>query len=87
MAYSKIVIFAILALSLLLSGAETRNAVLPGSELFEKCCTDLPEFGNCETKKDDQRCKKMCLDGCSMNKGGACQPISAAFGPVCSCYC
>ncbi|XP_019090036.1 PREDICTED: defensin-like protein 24 [Camelina sativa] len=87
MAYSKIVIFAILALPLLLSGAETRKAVLPGSELFKMCCKNQPEFGTCDTKEDDERCTQMCLDGCSTNKGGGCQPISAAPGSVCSCYC
>ncbi|XP_010492547.1 PREDICTED: defensin-like protein 24 [Camelina sativa] len=86
MAYSKIVIFAILALSLLLlSGAETINAVMRRSKF--RCCKNQADFGTCDTKEDDRRCEKMCLHGCSANKGGGCQPIDAAPGSVCSCYC
>ncbi|CAL9230524.1 unnamed protein product [Arabidopsis halleri] len=87
MASSKFVLFAILALSLLLSGTEARKTVWPSSELDPKCCSQQPEFGKCETKEDDQKCTQMCLDGCATNKGGGCQPITEAPGAVCSCYC
>lgn len=70
-----------------LAGAESRKAVWPSSELDAKCCKYQPDFGKCDSKEDDQRCTQMCLDGCSTNKGGGCQPITEAPGAVCSCYC
>ncbi|EOA22116.1 hypothetical protein CARUB_v10002673mg [Capsella rubella] len=84
MAYSKFVLYAILAVSLLLSGAETKTAV---GHRLAKCCNHQPQFGKCDTKKDDDRCTKMCMNGCSTNKGGGCQPILAAPGSGCLCYC
>ncbi|KAL1213077.1 Defensin-like protein 24 [Cardamine amara subsp. amara] len=87
MVSSKFVLFAILALSLLLSGTESRNVGWPSGESETTCCNNQPKFGPCDTKEDDQRCTNMCIDGCSVNKGGGCQPIDAAPGSVCQCYC
>ncbi|ESQ41636.1 hypothetical protein EUTSA_v10015149mg [Eutrema salsugineum] len=83
---SKFVLLAFIALCLLLSGAETREiGWARHTEQDPLCCINQQQFGTCETKEDDLRCEKMCIDNCRLNKGGGCQPVPS--GAVCQCYC
>ncbi|KFK25882.1 hypothetical protein AALP_AA8G174600 [Arabis alpina] len=81
----KFVLFAFLALTILLSGAEAREIIWPGNKANPMCCTNQLQFGVCDSKEDDQRCEQFCLNGCTLNKGGGCQPTHT--GTVCQCYC
>ncbi|CAF1886757.1 BnaC02g06590D [Brassica napus] len=85
MVNSKFVLLAFIALSLFLSGAETRDTVWSGAELSSFCCISQPQLGACDTKQLNDRCEKLCIRGCSLNKGGGCQAVPT--GSVCSCYC
>ncbi|CAN8236213.1 unnamed protein product [Cochlearia groenlandica] len=91
MVASKSLIFAVLALSLLLLGGEAREFIgVPESELMAVCCNNQAEFGKCDTKEDEERCAQMCISSnicASMTKGGGCQPTDVSPGSTCSCYC
>ncbi|XP_018469827.1 defensin-like protein 24 [Raphanus sativus] len=82
---TKFLLLAFIALSLFLSGAESREIAWPSIELNSLCCINQEQFGACDSKQANDRCEKLCLHGCRQNKGGGCQPTST--GSVCSCYC
>ncbi|CAH2072610.1 unnamed protein product [Thlaspi arvense] len=82
---SKFTLLAFIALFILLSGGEAREAVWSGSKVNSLCCSEQQQFGRCDTKEADERCEQMCLAGCSLNKGGGCQAVPS--GSACSCYC
>ncbi|KAG2284740.1 hypothetical protein Bca52824_055960 [Brassica carinata] len=58
-----------------MDGAETRDFVWSGAELSSFCCTSQPQLGACDTKQLNDRCEKLCIRGCSQNKGGGCQAV------------
>ncbi|RID73502.1 hypothetical protein BRARA_B00654 [Brassica rapa] len=63
---SKLVLLAFVAVSLFLSGAESREIMWRGF-----CCINQQQFAACDTKQDNDRCEKLCLHGCSRHNKGA----------------